>query len=188
MLYVLVSLTLNCIILYGINIFSGSQEIKSEPNVMCERVDKTLTFKSSQVIFNHSNTYTMSRKTIFWSLCFTSLLQLEDGDIVCFQKFLSAEACQQLRCPDVPSFFEYRHNLQVLFIKYWWMLYRISFSIVHAWIYFVLYFTCDRLCMLMYQASSFFWFCCGILKIFWTEDSAFWPTTNLLAYFTCQML
>ncbi|KAL8483441.1 hypothetical protein ACS0TY_026223 [Phlomoides rotata] len=63
------------------------EEIKFEPNVMCEPVEKQFTFKSNQ---------------------------LEDGDIVCFQKFLSAEASQNLRCPNVSSFFEYRHNLQVI--------------------------------------------------------------------------
>ncbi|KAL0437106.1 UNVERIFIED_CONTAM: Ubiquitin carboxyl-terminal hydrolase 12 [Sesamum radiatum] len=38
---------------------------------------------------------------------------LEDGDIVCFQKSLSVQGSKRLRCPDVPSFFEYRHNLQM---------------------------------------------------------------------------
>ncbi|GFP97183.1 ubiquitin carboxyl-terminal hydrolase 12 [Phtheirospermum japonicum] len=66
------------------------EEIKFEPTVMCEHIDKRFTFKSSQ---------------------------LEDGDIVCIQKSLSAEASQQLRCPDVPSFFEYRHNLQVIHFR-----------------------------------------------------------------------
>ncbi|KAL3620230.1 ubiquitin carboxyl-terminal hydrolase 13 [Castilleja foliolosa] len=63
------------------------EEIKFEPPLMCEHIDKRFTFKSSE---------------------------LEDGDIVCFQKSLSAEASQQFRCPDVPSFFEYRRNLQVI--------------------------------------------------------------------------
>ncbi|KAI3461224.1 hypothetical protein Pfo_017887 [Paulownia fortunei] len=66
------------------------EEIKFEPSVMCEPIDKRFTFRSSQ---------------------------LEDGDIVCFQKCLSAQASQQLRCPDVPSFFEYRHNLQVIHFR-----------------------------------------------------------------------
>ncbi|CAA0841356.1 Ubiquitin carboxyl-terminal hydrolase 13 [Striga hermonthica] len=66
------------------------EEIKFEPHVMCELIDKRFTFRSSQ---------------------------LEDGDIVCFQKSLSAQARQQLRCPDVPTFFEYRHNLQVIHFR-----------------------------------------------------------------------
>ncbi|KAL3620232.1 ubiquitin carboxyl-terminal hydrolase 13 [Castilleja foliolosa] len=45
------------------------------------------------------------------------LYELEDGDIVCFQKSLSAEASQQLRCPDVSSFFEYRRNHQVIHFR-----------------------------------------------------------------------
>ncbi|CAA0824349.1 Ubiquitin carboxyl-terminal hydrolase 13 [Striga hermonthica] len=66
------------------------EEIKFEPRVMCELIDKRLTFRSSQ---------------------------LEDGDIVCFQKSLSAQARQQLRCPDVPTFFEHRYNLQVIHFR-----------------------------------------------------------------------
>ncbi|KAL6499702.1 ubiquitin carboxyl-terminal hydrolase 13 [Orobanche gracilis] len=66
------------------------EEIKFEPTVMCEHIDKRFTFRSSQ---------------------------LEDGDIVCFQKSISAQVSQQLRCPDVPSFFEHRHNLQVIHFR-----------------------------------------------------------------------
>ncbi|KAL6527893.1 ubiquitin carboxyl-terminal hydrolase 13 [Orobanche minor] len=66
------------------------EEIKFEPTVMCEHIDKRFTFRSSQ---------------------------LEDGDIVCFQKSISAQVSQQLRCPDVPSFFEHRHNLQVVHFR-----------------------------------------------------------------------
>ncbi|XP_057782079.1 ubiquitin C-terminal hydrolase 12-like isoform X2 [Salvia miltiorrhiza] len=66
------------------------EEIKFDPNVMCEHIEKRFTFRSSQ---------------------------LEDGDIVCFQKSLPNEARQQLRCPDVRSFFEYRHNLQVIHFR-----------------------------------------------------------------------
>ncbi|KAK3120269.1 hypothetical protein QOZ80_9AG0684800 [Eleusine coracana subsp. coracana] len=63
------------------------EEIKFEPNVMCEVIDKKLTFRSSQ---------------------------LEDGDIVCFQR-----ACldTQVRYPDVPSFLEYVHNRQVVHFR-----------------------------------------------------------------------
>ncbi|KAL7084735.1 hypothetical protein ACP275_14G239300 [Erythranthe tilingii] len=66
------------------------EEIKFDPSVMCEHINKMSTFKSSQ---------------------------LEDGDIVCFQKSLPAEVSQRLRCPNVPSFFEYRHNLQVIHFR-----------------------------------------------------------------------
>ncbi|CAN1747839.1 Ubiquitin C-terminal hydrolase 12 [Linum perenne] len=65
------------------------QEIKFEPHVMCEPIDKKISFRSSQ---------------------------LEDGDIVCYQKPPppgpgSGEPC---RYPDVPSFLEYVHNRQVV--------------------------------------------------------------------------
>lgn len=39
--------------------------------------------------------------------------QIEDGDIICFQKRLSPESEQQVRFPDVPSFLEYVKNRQV---------------------------------------------------------------------------
>ncbi|KAG8387302.1 hypothetical protein BUALT_Bualt02G0007200 [Buddleja alternifolia] len=65
------------------------EEIKFQPNVMCEHIDKRLTFKSSQ---------------------------LEDGDIVCFQKS-SVQTSQRFRCPDAPSFLLYRHNLQVIHFR-----------------------------------------------------------------------
>ena len=61
------------------------EEIKFEPNVMCEHVDKRLTFRGSQ---------------------------LEDGDIICFQKVLLREDEERYRYPDVPSFLEYVHNRQ----------------------------------------------------------------------------
>ncbi|KAG6763361.1 hypothetical protein POTOM_030775 [Populus tomentosa] len=62
-------------------------EIKFEPNVMCEHIDKRLTFRSSQ---------------------------LEDGDIVCYQKPPPMGSDEQCRYPDVPSFLEYMHNRQVV--------------------------------------------------------------------------
>lgn len=68
----------------------------------------------------------MSLKKSWLLICFVFYLQLEDGDIVCFQKSLSAEARQKLRCPDVRSFFEYRHNLQVLFAKFLVLFYIVS--------------------------------------------------------------
>ncbi|CAL5365147.1 unnamed protein product [Camellia sinensis] len=63
------------------------EEIKFEPNVMCEHIDKKLTFRGSQ---------------------------LEDGDIICFQKCSKVESGEQCRCPDVPAFLEYVHNRQVV--------------------------------------------------------------------------
>ncbi|CAO2149339.1 unnamed protein product [Urochloa humidicola] len=66
------------------------EEIKFEPNVMCEIIDKKLTFRSSQ---------------------------LEDGDIVCFQKSPRADHDRQVRYPDVPSFLEYVHNRQVVHFR-----------------------------------------------------------------------
>ncbi|KAL9319024.1 hypothetical protein ACSQ67_015541 [Phaseolus vulgaris] len=63
------------------------EEIKFEPNVMCERLDKKSTFRESQ---------------------------LEDGDIICFQKSHKTENEEQYRYPDVPSFLEYVHNRVVV--------------------------------------------------------------------------
>uniref|UniRef100_A0A2P2MFP2 ubiquitinyl hydrolase 1 n=1 Tax=Rhizophora mucronata TaxID=61149 RepID=A0A2P2MFP2_RHIMU len=67
------------------------EEIKFEPNVMCEHVDKKLTFRASQ---------------------------LEDGDIVCFQKSPKPGSGEQCRYPDVPSFLEYVHNRQVVRFRF----------------------------------------------------------------------
>uniref|UniRef100_A0A0E0MMI1 ubiquitinyl hydrolase 1 n=1 Tax=Oryza punctata TaxID=4537 RepID=A0A0E0MMI1_ORYPU len=66
------------------------EEIKFEPNVMCEHIDKKLTFRSSQ---------------------------LEDGDIICFQKSPMSDGETQVRYPDVPSFLEYVHNRQVVHFR-----------------------------------------------------------------------
>ncbi|PIA54182.1 hypothetical protein AQUCO_00900614v1 [Aquilegia coerulea] len=66
------------------------EEIKFEPSVMCEHIDKKVSFRSSQ---------------------------LEDGDIVCFQKSPPVESGQQCRYPDVPSFLEYVHNRQVVHFR-----------------------------------------------------------------------
>ncbi|XP_048570622.1 ubiquitin C-terminal hydrolase 12-like isoform X9 [Triticum urartu] len=66
------------------------EEIKFEPNVMCEHIDKKLTFRASQ---------------------------LEDGDIVCFQKSPKADSGTQVRYPDVPLFLEYVHNRQVVHFR-----------------------------------------------------------------------
>ncbi|XP_047971318.1 ubiquitin C-terminal hydrolase 12-like isoform X2 [Salvia hispanica] len=66
------------------------EEIRFYPNVLCDHMKKGSTFRSSQ---------------------------LEDGDIVCFQKSLPTEVCQRLRYPDVRSFFDYHHNLQVIHFR-----------------------------------------------------------------------
>ncbi|XP_060186404.1 ubiquitin C-terminal hydrolase 13-like isoform X2 [Lycium barbarum] len=63
------------------------EEIKFEPNVMCEPIDRKQTFRGSQ---------------------------LEDGDIICIQKPLRSQTSEQYRFPDVPSFLEYVHNRQVV--------------------------------------------------------------------------
>ncbi|CAA7388121.1 unnamed protein product [Spirodela intermedia] len=65
------------------------EEIKFEPTVMCEVIDKNLTFRSSQ---------------------------LEDGDIICYQK-PPPENDKMCRYPDVPSFLEYVHNRQVVHFR-----------------------------------------------------------------------
>ncbi|KAF8398030.1 hypothetical protein HHK36_016956 [Tetracentron sinense] len=62
------------------------EEIKFEPNVMCEPIDKKLTFRSSQLV---------------------------DGDIICFQKSPSVVGYEQCRYPNVPLFLEYVHNRKV---------------------------------------------------------------------------
>ncbi|KAF7131994.1 hypothetical protein RHSIM_Rhsim09G0140000 [Rhododendron simsii] len=67
------------------NILFNVQEIKFEPTVMCEHIDKKVTFRGSQ---------------------------LEDGDIICFQKSAKVESSEQCRYPDVPAFLEYVHNRQ----------------------------------------------------------------------------
>ncbi|XP_027344833.1 ubiquitin carboxyl-terminal hydrolase 12-like isoform X3 [Abrus precatorius] len=66
------------------------EEIKFEPNVMCEPIDKKVTFRTSQ---------------------------LEDGDIICFQKASSMDSEENVRYPDVPSYLEYVHNRQVVHFR-----------------------------------------------------------------------
>ncbi|KAK8468307.1 hypothetical protein PHAVU_006G008480 [Phaseolus vulgaris] len=66
------------------------EEIKFEPNVMCEPIDKKVTFRTSQ---------------------------LEDGDIICFQKASSMDIGDNVRYPDVPSYLEYVHNRQVVHFR-----------------------------------------------------------------------
>ncbi|MED6205901.1 hypothetical protein PIB30_022032 [Stylosanthes scabra] len=61
------------------------EEIKFEPEVMCELIDKKSTFLANE---------------------------LEDGDIICFQKTPKVGTVKQIRYPDVPSFLEYVHKRQ----------------------------------------------------------------------------
>ncbi|XP_057778704.1 ubiquitin C-terminal hydrolase 12-like isoform X2 [Salvia miltiorrhiza] len=63
------------------------EEIKYEPNVMCEHIDKKLSFRSSQ---------------------------LEDGDIICFQKSPQGLSSEQCIYPTVSAFLIYVHNRQVV--------------------------------------------------------------------------
>ncbi|CAH8312608.1 unnamed protein product [Eruca vesicaria subsp. sativa] len=62
------------------------EEIKFEPCVMCEHLDKKTSFK---------------------------LCQIEDGDIICFQKLLGNKETE-CRYPAVPSFLEYVQNRQLV--------------------------------------------------------------------------
>ncbi|GER45747.1 ubiquitin carboxyl-terminal hydrolase [Striga asiatica] len=66
------------------------EEIKFEPSVMCERLNKSASFKFSQI---------------------------EDGDIICFQKRLPSESEMPIRFPDVPSFLEYVKNRQIVHFR-----------------------------------------------------------------------
>ncbi|GAB4857199.1 CSN-associated deubiquitinating enzyme Ubp12 [Ancistrocladus abbreviatus] len=63
------------------------EEIKFEPCVMCEHLDKRTSFRLSQI---------------------------EDGDIICFQKSPPVDSEEQYRYPDVPSFLEYVQNRQIV--------------------------------------------------------------------------
>jgi len=65
------------------------EEIKFEPSVMCEHLEKRTSFRLSQI---------------------------EDGDIICFQKsrIVTGVEC---RYPAVPSFLEYVHNRQVVHFR-----------------------------------------------------------------------
>jgi len=49
-------------------------------------------------------------------LTYILYLQLEDGDIICFQKASSMDSEENARYPDVPSYLEYVHNRQVLLL------------------------------------------------------------------------
>ncbi|KAH7299953.1 hypothetical protein KP509_24G037500 [Ceratopteris richardii] len=66
------------------------EEIKFDPAVMCDSVKKGITFRASQ---------------------------LEDGDIICFQKAVTRENLHQYRYPDVPSFLDYVNNRLVVHFR-----------------------------------------------------------------------
>ncbi|XP_068340698.1 ubiquitin C-terminal hydrolase 12-like isoform X1 [Pyrus communis] len=63
------------------------EEIRFKPSVMCQRLDKMISFQSSQI---------------------------EDGDIICFQKSTQLEIDKGCKYPDVPSFLDYVHNRQIV--------------------------------------------------------------------------
>ncbi|CAI9765932.1 unnamed protein product [Fraxinus pennsylvanica] len=65
------------------------EEIKFEPSVMCEPLDKRASFRFSQI---------------------------EDGDIICFQKRL-LPGKEQVQFPDVPSFLAYVKNRQIVHFR-----------------------------------------------------------------------
>ncbi|KAL3715935.1 hypothetical protein ACJRO7_007657 [Eucalyptus globulus] len=65
------------------------EEIKFEPGVMCEHLDKKMSFRASQI---------------------------EDGDIICFQK-ARMDNEDEFRYPDVPSYLEYVHNRQIVHFR-----------------------------------------------------------------------
>ncbi|KAL0709113.1 hypothetical protein Bca4012_016091 [Brassica carinata] len=66
------------------------EEIKFEPNVMCEHLDKKTSFR---------------------------LCQIEDGDIICFQKHLVKKEVE-CRYPAVPLFLEYVQNRQAGLVEW----------------------------------------------------------------------
>ncbi|KAL5702539.1 ubiquitinyl hydrolase 1 [Ranunculus cassubicifolius] len=65
------------------------EELSFRPAILCQLIDKERTFYNSK-------------------LC--------DGDIVCFQRSIKAEASEreEFRYPDLPSFFKYIHNRKVV--------------------------------------------------------------------------
>ncbi|GMN39634.1 hypothetical protein TIFTF001_008866 [Ficus carica] len=66
------------------------EEIKFDPCVMCEHLDKRASFRLSQI---------------------------EDGDIICFQKAAPTETEEACKYPDVPSYLEYVHNRQIVHFR-----------------------------------------------------------------------
>lgn len=82
---------------------------------MCEPIEKRFTFRASQVYVMYHRLKMIYVAYIRVLTHLLSLLQLEDGDIVCFQKSSPVESVEQFRYPDVPSFLDYVHNRQVHF-------------------------------------------------------------------------
>lgn len=94
------------------------QEIKFEPTVMCERLDKRASFRFSQVFLFYSQPFVnISLSFIICLSLSLSLSQIEDGDIICFQKRPLPENEEQARFPDVPSYLEYVKNRQVSLLR-----------------------------------------------------------------------
>ncbi|RVW38446.1 Ubiquitin carboxyl-terminal hydrolase 12 [Vitis vinifera] len=80
------------------------EEIKFEPCVMCEHLAKRTSFRFSQI---------------------------EDGDIICFQKSAPPESEEQCRYSDVTSFLEYVQNRQMevlLWLLSWWGVGRVGWG------------------------------------------------------------
>ncbi|KAJ1414972.1 Ubiquitin carboxyl-terminal hydrolase 7, ICP0-binding domain, partial [Sesbania bispinosa] len=67
------------------------EEIKFVPGVMCELVNKLVSFQESE---------------------------LQDGDILCFQKAPPDDGDKDCLLPDVPSFLERMHNRQIVCFRY----------------------------------------------------------------------
>jgi hypothetical protein len=83
---------------------------------MCVPIDTDVSFRSNQVwtimIFMFRCCF-----IVYDYLCLSPILccwQLEDGDIICYQKRCSPEKMDQYRYPSVSSFLEYIHNRQVI--------------------------------------------------------------------------
>ncbi|KAL8095028.1 hypothetical protein AgCh_036497 [Apium graveolens] len=66
------------------------EEVKFEPFVMCEPLDMGASFQSSQI---------------------------ENGDIICFQKHLQPHNIEEYRYPEVPLFLEYVKNRQIVHFR-----------------------------------------------------------------------
>lgn len=57
--------------------------------------------------------------------------QIEDGDIICFQKPTPVESEEESKYPDVPSFLEYVHNRQVPVAEYCYVI----ASVIYAYLF-----------------------------------------------------
>lgn len=54
--------------------------------------------------------------------------QIEDGDIICFQKPTPVESEEECKYPDVPSFLEYVHNRQVPTAEYCYFIASVTYT------------------------------------------------------------